>query len=144
MAMPVVPKLSNIRLLVTDFDAALRFYSNVMGFKVPPGHDFPYVEFEMEAGYVAIFDRSFMAAAIDTSGLPSEPAGPSQDRAAIVFEVDNVDEAYAELQSRGAEFATPPTDREDWGIRTAHLRDPDGNLIEIFNRLAAGVTHPAA
>jgi hypothetical protein len=25
--------------------------------------------------------------------------------------------------------------REAWGIRAAHLRDPDGNLVEIFSPL---------
>jgi len=32
-------------------------------------------------------------------------------------------------------FETEPTDRSVWGIRTAHFRDPDGNLIEINHAL---------
>jgi catechol 2,3-dioxygenase-like lactoylglutathione lyase family enzyme len=28
-----------------------------------------------------------------------------------------------------------PFDRRDWVIRGAHLRDPDGNLIELSNYL---------
>lgn len=30
---------------------------------------------------------------------------------------------------------TPSQDRPDWGVRVAHFRDPDGNLIEINQNL---------
>jgi uncharacterized glyoxalase superfamily protein PhnB len=41
-----------------------------------------------------------------------------------------VDNAYAELVVSGAAAVTPPADRP-WGQRTAYVRDPDGNLIEL-------------
>jgi catechol 2,3-dioxygenase-like lactoylglutathione lyase family enzyme len=31
---------------------------------------------------------------------------------------------------------TAPQDRAEWDIRTAHFRDPDGNLPEIYSPLA--------
>lgn len=31
-----------------------------------------------------------------------------------------------------------PKDYPDWGIRAAHVRDPDGNLIEIENEMPKG------
>ncbi|MBA3430350.1 MAG: VOC family protein, partial [Actinobacteria bacterium] len=43
-----------------------------------------------------------------------------------------VDSAYEALTSRGAQFVTQPHDQEAWVIRVAHLRDPDGNLVEIY------------
>jgi len=48
-----------------------------------------------------------------------------------LFEVPNVDRASQELKTKGVVFETEPMDRPEWGIRTAHFRDPDGNLIEI-------------
>ncbi|MFV9644620.1 MAG: VOC family protein, partial [Desulfobacterales bacterium] len=51
------------------------------------------------------------------------------------FEVPNVDKATQELKAKGVVFETEPTDRSVWGIRTAHFRDPDGNLIEINQAL---------
>ena len=30
----------------------------------------------------------------------------------------------------------PPTDRPDWGIRVAYVRDPDGTLIGLFRSLS--------
>ena len=34
---------------------------------------------------------------------------------------------------KGVEFAVGPTDRPDWYLRTAHFRDPEGNLIELYH-----------
>ena len=39
------------------------------------------------------------------------------------------------LKGSGTAFLTDPHDRPDWGIRVAHLRDPDGNLVELSRRL---------
>jgi len=47
----------------------------------------------------------------------------------IAFEVDDVDQACAELQTNDIKVEIPPKDYY-WG-RSAYLRDPDGQLIEI-------------
>jgi len=52
------------------------------------------------------------------------------------FEVSNVDESVGLLRNRGADIVSEPTDQPDWGIRVAHVRDPDGNLVEVFETLA--------
>jgi len=49
----------------------------------------------------------------------------------IKSSLSNVDEVTKELKAKGVVFETGPIDRSEWGIRTAHFRDPDGNLIEI-------------
>ena len=49
----------------------------------------------------------------------------------VVLSVDDVDEVYVSLKQRGVEFLSVPEDRPHWGVRTAHLQDPEGNLIEI-------------
>jgi catechol 2,3-dioxygenase-like lactoylglutathione lyase family enzyme len=47
----------------------------------------------------------------------------------IAFEVEDVDEKCAELQAHKLTLEVSPRDYY-WG-RSAYLRDPDGNLIEI-------------
>ena len=54
---------------------------------------------------------------------------------ALVFFVGDVDVACFKLKKRGVAFVTEPFDRPDWGIRVAHFRDPNGNLIEINGEL---------
>ncbi len=51
--------------------------------------------------------------------------------------VADIDACYQEWKSKGAEFVTPPIDREA-EIR-CYLRDPDGYLIEVGQ--ATGVLH---
>ena len=51
-------------------------------------------------------------------------------RSVLASTVEDVDAAYEELRSRGAEFIRPPEDRA-WGLRCAHFKDPDGNVWEI-------------
>jgi catechol 2,3-dioxygenase-like lactoylglutathione lyase family enzyme len=68
----------------------------------------------------------------------SKPAEvDSQDRMAMIFGVDDVDATCSKLKSHGVQFVTEPHERKDWGIRVAHFRDPDGNLIEINHGLPA-------
>jgi len=50
---------------------------------------------------------------------------------ALVLAVDDVDETYRRLADADCERVEPPTDRPEWGIRTAHVRDPDGTLVEV-------------
>jgi catechol 2,3-dioxygenase-like lactoylglutathione lyase family enzyme len=57
------------------------------------------------------------------------------DRSALIFAVDSVDRVCDELRDKGVSLETEPQDRPVWGVRTAHFRDPDGNLIEINTEL---------
>ena len=41
------------------------------------------------------------------------------------------------LLAKGVTVLVPPTDHPDWGIRTVHFRDPDGNLIEVNQNLGS-------
>ena len=58
-----------------------------------------------------------------------------QDKIAIIVQVDSVNEIYSSLQSKGVKFLTEPKDMIAWGIRVAHFRDPENNLIELFSDL---------
>ena len=71
-----------------------------------------------------------MAATVGTQKLPSD--APAQDHAAIVIQTDNLDSVVSTLLAKGVTFVTEPKDHPAWTIRAAHLRDPDGNLIELF------------
>ena len=130
-------KYANTRLLVRDFPASFSFYRDVLGFAPVLGDETDvYAEFEAGGTILALFPRDFMAGVLGTTGKPA--ASDGQDAAAFVFVVEDVDQAYAELGAKGVAFLTAPEDRPDWGIRTAHFRDPDGNLLEIYSSLPTG------
>jgi lactoylglutathione lyase len=130
-------RLVHVRLLPQRFDETLRFYRDTLRLPVAWYEDGgPYVSFDAGPGIrLALYRRDAMAAAVGAEELPADPGG--QDRAALIFEVDSVDASFELLRDRGVPFATEPHDRPDWGIRVAHLRDPDGALIELSQRLTA-------
>lgn len=125
------------RLLVHDFPAAVEFYRGVLAdlfgvepVKVIPEATYANWDLEGQTGLV-LFGRSMIAATIGTSSLPAEAS--AQDSAMLVFKVDDVDAAAKTVEQHGATLVTPPQDRPQWGpnLRTAHLRAPDGTLLEL-------------
>ena len=120
---------AHTRLLVEDYRSCFLFYRDVLGMEVGFGdQDSGYADFLTGDASIAVFDRLEMSEAI---GAADESAGTGPDRFALILGVDDVDRVTAELEGKGVQLVAQPTDRPDWGIRTAHFRDPDGNLIEI-------------
>lgn len=113
------------RLLVNEFGASFRFYRDVMGFTPTYGdeNDGAYAEFDTGSPALAIFRRDLMPG-IEASSGPN-------DCHTLIFQVEDVDAAARDLATKGVVFLHQPEDRPEWGIRTAHFRDPDGNLLEI-------------
>jgi catechol 2,3-dioxygenase-like lactoylglutathione lyase family enzyme len=75
---------------------------------------------------------------INVGGGPTEdkpdvvlepPTDPHHTSAFLNIRVADIDVAYREWTSRGAEFLTPPTDRG--AELRCYMRDPDGHLIEV-------------
>ncbi|MEP6666466.1 MAG: VOC family protein [Nocardioidaceae bacterium] len=57
------------------------------------------------------------------------PTDPHHNSAFLNIRVADIEHAYREWTSRGAEFLTPPTDRG--AELRCYMRDPDGHLIEV-------------
>lgn len=127
-------QFSHVRLLVSSFADCFRFYRDILGFEVTwSDEDGVYADFKTGGTTLALFDRQLMARVVGRTDYPRE--AESQDRVSLIFAVDDVDETHRTLRARGVEFVTMPQDRKAWGVRTAHFRDPDGNLIEINSPL---------
>ncbi len=122
---------SSIRLLVKDFEPCFLFYKDKLQLPVRMGNEMgPYAEFIVGQTTIALFQRDFMANAIGTASKPV--SADMQDAFSVILSVDDVDETHAEYIERGvASFLDAPQDFEHWFIRAFHLRDPDGNLIEV-------------
>jgi lactoylglutathione lyase len=121
-------KLTHVRLLVNDIDTCRDFYKNKLGLEeqlaVVEGI---YYEFKAGDCVLALYKRELMESVAGVEMAPTQAV----DKVALTFNVDDVDATYKELTGRGVIFATEPHDQEAWVLRVAHLRDPEGNLIEI-------------
>jgi lactoylglutathione lyase len=127
-------KYLHTRLLVKDFKKSFLFYRDVLGMDVHIGDERgPYAELKNDHTMLALFARNLMEQAIDVKGGNGQNDQPRN--IALIFSVPNVDETHKDLAAKGAQFVFGLTDRPDWFIRTAHLSDPDGNLIEINSPL---------
>jgi uncharacterized glyoxalase superfamily protein PhnB len=122
-------------LFVADLGRARDFYQNVMGLEC----------LNTTEGVDAFFkigqDNLLLLAGQTADDLLSPgdvDHGPARGgRFVMATAVDDVDAAYEELRSRGAEFIRAPEDRH-WGLRCAHFKDLDGNVWEIHAPVSAG------
>ena len=120
-------QLTHVRLLVGDYAGCFAFYRDVLGLEPVFGNESSgYADFRAgEASVLAVFDRAEQRGVVEL-----RPAG---DGAVVVFGSDDVD-AFA-ARARVATLG-PPRSNPEWGIRFVHLRDPDGNLIEVNQPIA--------
>jgi len=120
---PLVKGTDFIAVGTRDFDAAARFYGEVLGLPLSKRWgDMPAGEFETGNLTIAVMQS-------DAFGMEFSPhAHP------IELRVDDVEAARTELESRGVEFKG---DILDSGVcHQAFFSDPDGNSLAIHHRYA--------
>jgi catechol 2,3-dioxygenase-like lactoylglutathione lyase family enzyme len=109
-----------------DVERSRRFYTDVLGGETVRSG---------EPTYVALANGWII---INVGGGPTDdkptvlletPADPDRVSSFLNIRVADVHALYEEWSARGAEFLTPPIERET-EIR-CYLRDPDGHLIEV-------------
>ena len=128
-------EFAQVRLLVTDFTACYRFYADVLGLKPQSGASGgPYEKFSAATGSagIALQDRAMMAGVLGELGDTA-----TGHRSLVVLRVDHLDSYCEEITSRGAVLVhgpAPMTDR----MRVAHLKDPEGNLVDLQEWLLLG------
>src|SRR3954463_3678598 len=116
-------QLINLRLLVGDVPASIRFWRDVMQLPMTFGDEaMGYAYFETGSAGIELMGRAAFAAAIGAAAAPAATGHP----AVIVFKVEDVDTSYADLVARGATPVAGPRDRTEWGARGAQVSDPDG------------------
>jgi catechol 2,3-dioxygenase-like lactoylglutathione lyase family enzyme len=117
-----------ITLFVDDVQRAKNFYHDVFDLSTV---------YEDEHSAVVNFDNLMInllvsSQAPDLIGPATVATPDSGSRFQFTIRVDDVDEACAELKTRGVTLLNGPFDRP-WGIRTASFTDPDGHIWEIAN-----------
>ena len=115
----------SVRLITDDVARLVAFYEHVTG--APAQWSTPdFAEVATPVGTVAI--ASTRTVALFGAGS----ARPADDRTAIIeFLVADVDAEHARLRAVVDGLVDEPTTMP-WGNRSLLLRDPDGNLVNLF------------
>jgi lactoylglutathione lyase len=123
------------RLLVDNYESCLNFYQKILGFKlIYQDNNQEEADLKMGDTRLNLIERQTMAGIIgSTDELAAEKTGGNtSDNMALIFTTQNLDQTCETLQEKNVTFITKPTYRPQWGIKTIYLRDPDQNLIGIY------------
>jgi catechol 2,3-dioxygenase-like lactoylglutathione lyase family enzyme len=112
-----------VALPTQDFDAALAFYTDVLGLRCTARWgEMPAGEFETGNLTLALMQSSAFGIEFSPHSHP------------VALHVEDFAAAKAELESRGVEFLG---DTIDSGVcHQAFFKDPDGNVLGIHHRYA--------
>ena len=125
--------LTHIWLLVENVPLALSFYKDILGLEVSSNLG-EYVELNVGEHFIlSLFRRAALQAS--EPGIETSPV--SGQHATIAFEVRSLDQFCESLRAKGVKFASEETDHPEWGLRTAFLHDPDGNLLCLYGGIRA-------
>ncbi|MBI2861143.1 MAG: VOC family protein [Chloroflexi bacterium] len=120
-------RIDHIEIIPVDFDRAMDFYTNVLGFKVKERKriDRPPL---MEIAYIALGDSVIeMMSVSEKSPASGQEWQVGYKR--IALEVENMDRAIEYLKSRGVRISREPVNLG--ASRRAEIEDPDGLSIEL-------------
>lgn len=119
------------RLLVCNYDACIEFYQNVLGFELVY-QDSRGAEADLRMGdtRLNLIKRQSMAEIIGSTEPQS--AENVTDNLALIFTTSDLEATCSQLEVQNVKFITKPMYRPQWGIKTVYLRDPDKNLIGIY------------
>ena len=117
--------LASIRIITDDLDRLVNFYEHVTG--VTAERPAPvFAELLLPSATLAIGDSQ-------TVGLFGAGSARAADNHTVIieFQVDDVDAEYQRLKQFVDDWVQEPTTMP-WGNRSILLRDPDGNLVNLY------------
>jgi catechol 2,3-dioxygenase-like lactoylglutathione lyase family enzyme len=132
-----MPRMDAVGVVVSDLDRAIDFYRR-LGIQFaedpdPEGHG--HVEATLPGGLRLMLDTEATVRSFAPDWSP--PSGGHRMALAFLCESpEEVDRVYQELLDAGAEGHKEPWDAF-WGQRYAEVKDPDGNVVDLFARLAS-------
>ena len=135
------PAVTEMRLVVTaaDYDAALRFYRDVLGLTERAAFTSPDGRVTiLEAGRATLeLTDPNHAAFIDDVEVGRRVAGAIR----VAFQVADSTSATARLEAAGAEVIAPPT-ITPWRSRNSRLSAPAGLQLTLFTELGDDAPSP--
>ena len=125
--------LAALTLVVPDYDEAIAYYRDVLGFEVkqtvPDAEPFVFVWLERDG--VPVFLNDVKAATADYPPMASVPPGGT---ATLFFAVTKVDDLHALVAPRAT--VVMPLATQFYGMREFAVADPDGHILTFAERVS--------
>lgn len=122
-------RLCGVCLITEDVPRLAKFYAWLLRTTV-----------DGEGEFVAVTAASPALSIYSAAGMDAMASGSMNGsgtgRFTLELEVDDVDGRYAELCAAGVPIVKPPT-TQPWGRRSIWVRDPDGNIVNLFRNVPA-------
>jgi catechol 2,3-dioxygenase-like lactoylglutathione lyase family enzyme len=117
----------NVRYIVSDVDAAIAFYTDMLGFKLEI-HPAPGFASLSRGNLQLLLNRPGAGGAGQAMPAGQHPTPGGWNR--IQIEIDNLDATVASLKRAGARFRNEIVSGN--GGKQILIEDPSGNPIELF------------
>jgi catechol 2,3-dioxygenase-like lactoylglutathione lyase family enzyme len=113
--------LRHLALRVCDLEASVRFYTEMLGFRL---------EWQPDPENAYLTSGTDNLALHSVASLPGEP-GALDHLGLLVDRPEDVDAWASYLTARGVLLEKPPRTHRD-GARSFYFPDPDGNVIQLI------------
>ena len=123
-------RLDGFGIFVNDMAKMIRFYRDVLGFEIKEDENTSNVYLKKDGTLFLLYGRKDFEKMTNQKYGYAEGKNGHFELALYVDTFDEVDRAFADVISKGAEPIMEPT-TEPWGQRTCYIADPEGNIIEI-------------
>jgi uncharacterized glyoxalase superfamily protein PhnB len=120
-------KFASVRVVTRDVERLVEFYQRLSGIEAVRLAD-GFAEMRFEGATLAISAEHL----IKLFNVGAAIAAANQS-AILELEVEDVDAVFERANASGTPIVMPTT-LMPWGNRSLLLRDPDGNLVNVFSR----------
>ena len=125
-------KIDHIIIMVKDMERSVEFYHKILKLPLKFQSDH-WTEFHTAGTTLALHSGGEESNASPSTNSPHNTvAGASS----ISFDINDVQDVYAHLKTKGVPFKLPPTERTDEGIILAICTDPNGFEICFAQKIA--------
>jgi catechol 2,3-dioxygenase-like lactoylglutathione lyase family enzyme len=143
----MITQIRHTGLVVADLEGALRFWRDLLGFKVEKQMDEsgPHIDAMMGLKDVRVTTVKMTApegGMIELLHFQSHPDSPawlgqpySTGFTHIAMTVGNMDIAFKKLADAGVVFPAPPQYSPDGTVKVIYCKGPEGVLLELVERL---------
>ncbi len=123
-------RIDMIGIFVNDLKRMVAFYRDVLDFEIEWDGKGPYAEFKNEGVRFSMYERSQLPRLFGQTPTYPEGLNGTFELAIDLPTSADADRKFERVVQAGVRVIYAPRD-EPWGMHSAMIADPEGNLVEI-------------